>query len=262
MSLAAIVLMVRMGAKRVASERVALVGQLVVYWVLILSYGVLFQGVDPARLARHGLIRAQLIWYLVVTQSVIACTYFHYRELEQDIRSGAIETMLLRPVDFWPLKLAEWFGQYVTRLFIAIPFGFLIAHFVSLDATPDYAKLCLFTMPCLAAGGLIFLCLHMVVGCSAIWFDPAESVYRVWQKMLFFLGARSTPLLLYPLWLRGLAWATPFPAVFAVPASLAISSPGSMRWPMILFQMAWLCAALLAAAWMARRVRGHIGAHG
>jgi ABC-type uncharacterized transport system permease subunit len=255
----AILMMMSVGARRVGYERVSLLGQLVVYWVLIVSYGTLFQGIDPARLAHYGLNAAQLTWYMVVTQSVIACTYFHYREMEIEIRTGGVETMLLRPVAFWPLKLAEWFGQYLTRLCIALPFGFLIAWFVTGGVAPDYLRLILLAFPAVAIGGLIFLCMHLIVGSTAIWVDPTESVYRMSQKTLFFLGARSTPLLLYPAWIAGLSWATPFPAVFAVPASFAMDGSGdAVR--LIAFQLFWLAAALFLTAKMAGRVRKAVGA--
>ena len=221
MNWSAVVASFRTGVRRVAGERTALVGQVIVYWVLLVSYGVLFRGISDAAVVRFGLTQAQLVWYFVLTQAVVACCYLHYRELERDVRSGAVEMLLLRPVPFWQLRMAEWSGQYLMRMVVILPAGAAAAWAISGSLPPHPALALALAFPCLWMSGVLFLCLHFVVGCSAAWFDPAEPVYRLWQKSLYLLGARSWPLLLYPAWAQTLSWFTPFPAVLAVPGNLA-----------------------------------------
>ena len=247
-----------LGMRSVAGERVALVGQVVVYAVLLLAYGVLFRGIPAEALLRYGIDRVQLTWYFVLTQAQVACCYMHYREMEYLVRTGGIEAMLLRPVSFAPLVLAQWFGQYAMRLAMVLPAGCLGAWLIAGGLPPHPLRLMLLVVPCLAMGGLIFLCIHFVSGCSAAWSDPSEPVFRVLQKALYLIGARSWPLLLYPLAARAFAWATPFPAVMAVAGNLATATETASMLVEIAAQSAWVGVCLAGAGWMARALTRRI----
>jgi ABC-type uncharacterized transport system permease subunit len=248
--------------RRVAGERASLFGQVVVYAVLLLAYGVLFRGISPEALARYSTDRVQLTWYLVLTQAQVACCYMHYREMEYIVRSGGIEAMLLRPVPFGRLVLAQWFGQYTMRLIMVLPAGCLGAWLISGGLPPHPLRLALLVVPSVAMGGLIFLCIHFGVGCSTAWSDPCEPVFRLFQKALYLIGARSWPLLLYPMAAQAFAWATPFPAVMAVPGNLATSTGDGSMLMEIAGQIAWVCACLAATGWMGRALTRRIMAAG
>ena len=247
-----------LGMRSVAGERVALVGQVVVYAVLLLAYGVLFRGIPAEALQRYGVDRVQLTWYFVLTQAQVACCYMHYREMEYLVRTGGVEAMLLRPVPFAPLMLAQWFGQYAMRLVLVLPAGCLGAWLIAGGLPPHALRLMLLVVPSIAMGGLIFLCIHFVVGCSTAWSDPSEPVFRVFQKGLYLIGARSWPLLLYPLAVQAFAWATPFPAVMAVPGNLATATGTASMLLEIAAQLAWVCLCLAGTGWMARALTRRI----
>ena len=248
----------RLGLRRVAGERAALVGQVVVYAVLLLAYGVLFRGISPGALGRYGIDRVQLTWYFVLTQAQVACCYMHYREMEYLVRSGGIEAMLLRPVPFGRLVLAQWFGQYTMRLIMVLPAGCLGAWLIAGGLPLHPLRLALLVVPSTAMGGMIFLCLHFTVGCSTAWSDPCEPVFRVMQKGLYLIGARSWPLLLYPLAAQAFAWVTPFPAVMAVPGNLATSNSTPAMLLEVAGQVAWVFACLGGAGWMVRKLTHRI----
>ena len=238
----------------------ALAGQVTVYAVLVVSYAILFQGIDPAMLARLHLTRAQLGWYLAATQGVIACSYYYYRELEITIRSGDIECLLMRPQEFWPMLMAEWFGQYVARMVILLPVGFTVVFLVNGEAPPLSAFPAI--VLCILLGGLLFICVHLLVGCTAIWVNPIEPVFRFWQKLIFFVGARTSPLILYPAWMAALAWLTPGPAVLAVAGNASLGLPPRIMALQLLLQGVWLGLGLVAVSRAVRRVRLHVGRGG
>ncbi len=255
MSARALWAMFRMGAKKVLAERAVLAGQTVVYCVLVSAYGVFFRGVPPQTLVRFGLTVSQLIWYIAVTQIVIGCTALHWRDMERDITGGNLDIPLTRPVAFWKLSLAEWFGQYVVRVLIIAPFGFLAAWYISGELLMHSLLPVLAILLCLFLAGFLFLCLHCLVGCAALWASPAEPVYRVWQKALFLVGARSSPLLLYPAWSQVLVWLTPFPSMLAVPGNIVIDRSATHLGPQIAMQLGWIFVGLLSVSAVANMVR-------
>jgi ABC-2 type transport system permease protein len=254
----ALLISFRLGARSVFAERAALVGQLLIYAVLVLSYNVLFHGIAPGALARFGLSPAALVWYFVTTQVIIGCTYYHYRELELEIRSGGLDTLLLRPLPFWRTKMAEWAGQFTARLAIIAPLGFAMALACGNPLPPHFAALLPLVLGSLWLGGLMFLGWHFMVACAVLWAGQSEPVYRFWQKTLFFVGARSWPLLIYPLWAQAIIWWTPFPAILAVPAGLLIHPALRQIGHDLGVQICWVGATLVACAYTAKLVRAHV----
>ena len=262
MNLSALWFAFRIGMRRIASEKIAMAGQVIVYAILVVSYAIVFQGVKPDALARFNLKTSQLIWYFVVTQAVVTCSYYYYRELEITIRSGDIEPLLVRPVEFWPMLMAEWLGQYVARMLVVLPVGIVCACCCGGGRPEGGLASWLLTAFCLLASGMLFNCLHLLVGCTAPWANPIEQVYRFWQKLLFFVGARTSPLIFYPAFMAGLAWLTPFPAVLAVSGNAAAIAPPRAIVLQMAMQLCWLAAGLFVASRAARRLRRHVGRGG
>jgi ABC-2 type transport system permease protein len=248
----------RLGFRRVLAERAALVGQILVFGVLVVSYTVLFQGIAPATLARYGLTPELLVWYFVTTQVIVGCCYYHYRDLEQDIRDGGLEILLLRPLPFWWTILADWAGQYTARVGLIAPFGLAIAAGEGNILPPHFLLLLPVVLASLWLGGLIFLGWQFMIACAALWCRQSEPVFRFWQKTLFFLGARSWPLLLYPLWAQAvIAW-TPFPAVLAIPGGMLLGKSAAAMGGQLLNQLGWLAVTLLACAGTTGAVRRRV----
>ena len=257
-SFSALALSFRLGARSVFAERAALGGQVLIYAVLVLSYNVLFHGIAPATLARFGLTPAALVWYFVITQIVIACTFYHYRELELEIRAGGLEVLLLRPLPFWRTKMAEWAGQFTARLAIIAPLGCGMALACGNPLPPHFGALLPLVLGSLWLGGVMFLGWHFMIACAVLWAGQSEPVYRFWQKSLFFVGARSWPLLIYPVWAQAIIWWTPFPAVLAVPAGLLLHPTMRHIAHDLGIQAAWMALTLLACAGVARLVRARV----
>ena len=257
-NLSPLVIAFRLGFRRVLAERGSLLGQLLIYGVLVISYNVLFHGIAPAVLARFGLNPASLVWYFVTTQIVVGCSYYHYHDLERDILRGGLETLLLRPYPFWATQLAEWAGQYTGRLGVIAPLGFGMALWAGNPLPPHFLLLLPLIFLSLWLGGVMFLGWHFMAGCAVLWTRQSEPVFRFWQKTLFFVGARSWPLLLYPLWAQALIWWTPFPAILAVPAGLLLAERPLTMAAHLGCQLWWFGGTLLACAGLSRLVRNTV----
>ena len=254
MNVAPLWLAFRLGARRGWAEKAAIVGQCAILWALIVSYGVLFRFIPPETLTRLQVTPAQLGWYLVLTQIMASLNSTHQFLIMQDnVRSGVLEISLLRPVDFWPLELAEWLGSVLVRISLAGTFAFGLGFWAT-RTWPWHADL-LFLLPIILTGGVIIMSAHLIIGCSALWIGECRPLYWFWQKCQFLLGALLWPLLFYPHWLQLAVWFTPFPATLAIAGNLALHQAGWQLAAQYGVQLGWAGIMLLAARAMARAVR-------
>ncbi len=250
-----------LGARTVLAEPALLAGQFGIFWALAVSYAAVFRALSPAALAGLGLSPDRLTWYFAVTEAVFFSAGPAFRELQADLQAGAVEALLLRPVPFWSLRLAEWMGRYAMRLALLGPAFCALAWVLTGRWSLPAATLARL-LPALLLSGLIALSAQLVIGCAALWLGPTDPLNWLWQKLLFLLGALWWPLALYPSWVGRIAWLTPAPAVFSASGDQTLPA-GAAGFPAHLaHQVLWAVLAVLAAAGAAAAVRRRIGREG
>ena len=250
----------KMGAQRGRAEKAAIIGQCAILWALIVSYGVLFRFIPVEVMARLHLTTAQLTWYLVLTEIMAGLNSSQFLMMQDSIRSGILEIQLLRPVDFWLLELAEWFGNNSVRLVVSGLFALVLGGWIT-HSWPWHADLLLF-LPLALAGLVITLCVHLAIGCLSLWLGECRPFYWLWQKSQFLLGALLWPLVFYPHWLQTAAWLTPFPATLAIPGNLALGETLPQFGAQFALQLLWVGLALLAVWQVAAAVRAKLARDG
>jgi ABC-2 type transport system permease protein len=224
------------------------------FWALIISYGAVLRVVAPADLARMGLTPVQLVWYMVVSEMVVSFGPSYFLEIQEEIRDGAIEIMLLRPVDFWHVKLANWFGQDVLRFTFLMPFCMGLGYFLSGAWGWSLPRLGLL-LALMLGGGFLIVCANLIIGCLAVWIGESRPVYWLWSKLVFLLGTLLWPLVFYPAWMQRAAWVTPFPAMLSVPGNLALGEGHAAILRQSGYQVLWLVLMLFACRLAAMAVR-------
>ena len=247
----------RLAVRRAWAEPWAILGQLVLLAALVLSYGVMLKAVPQADLDRLHFTAAGLVWYVVVTETVVGFHSYQFRDLQDEIRSGAIEILLLRPVALWPLKLAEWFGYELGRIVFIAPFAVLLGMILTGGHLPLSPALWLL-LPIVALSTLLILSSQFLIGCSAHWVVDSRPCYWLWQKFTFLLGAMLWPLAFYPVWLRDVAWATPYPAILAVPGTMVFAPSWRHAGALLGIQCGWLFLFLLGCVAMSQALRRRV----
>ena len=202
----------RASARRALAERGVLAGRVVFLGVILF----IFSRVWDTVLARgevtvSGAGKAELIWYLAVTEWCVLSVPLIFLAIESDVRSGDIATRLVRPVSYLGAMLAEAGGETLLRLAVLGPAGALCAYVLA-GGWPADPRGLLFALPLgVFATGLALLS-TAAIGLSAFWIVDTSPVYWIWQKLAFVLGGLLLPLELYPEWLRVIARFSPFPA--------------------------------------------------
>jgi len=250
----------RIGWRRAAAEPLATAARGGLNVLALGIFWAFWRATPLAELRRPELTPERLIWYLAVTEWIVFSTGIPYREIEDDIRSGALATNLTRPIDYARACCAQWCGGIAFRLPIFALVGFVAALGLSGTVPIDPAMLLAGLASVLLALAILHLC-HLMIGLATIWTGSAAPLHWIWQKGLFVLGGLIIPLSLYPAPFRRFAENSPFAAMLSAPASLALDpSPGhaiavlrlQLIWLIVLAGMAWLTDRAAIARFLER----------
>lgn len=168
-----------------------------------------------------GFTLTQMLWYLVVTESIMLSTPRVAQYVDQDVRTGGIAVYLLRPMSYPMHELFATLGERVIRFTINLAVGSVIALiFVGpIVLTPFGLLLFLLTIP--LAFVLDFLG-YFLVGLCAFWIEDTTGLVFVFSRLTMVLGGMLIPLELFPENLQPLLRALPFSSIVYGPARMFV----------------------------------------
>ncbi len=250
----------RASARRALLERAALLGRVVFMGVILF----IFSRVWDAVLARGvvaGAGRAELIWYLAVTEWCLLSVPALFLAIEADVRSGDVACRLLRPVSYLGAYLAEAFGEAALRLVVLGPAGAAFAAALAGGLPADPRGL-LLALPLGVLATALALLSTAAIGMSAFWIIDTSPIYWIWQKLAFVLGGLLLPLELYPEWLRSIARFSPFPAMLWGPGRTAFGYAPVAVLETLSELVVWTALVSAGLAWLSRRARLRLTVNG
>lgn len=169
--------------------------------------------------------------------------------IANQVRTGAIDTDLMKPLDFHLHMLARSSGEMLFSLgALALP-TFLIGHFLfELQFPPNATSTLLFIFSA-TLGFLVYFHLGFLLGLLSLITLDIRSLSWAYYSLVSFFAGQMIPLWLFPDFLRIIADTLPFKSIYYIPISIYIGTlQGASAWQAIGFQVVW--AGLLA--WFAR----------
>jgi ABC-2 type transport system permease protein len=248
-------------------ERGALYGRMMFYFIILLTYSRLWQAVlgSPDAMsssATHGSGQspASYVWYLTVTEWIVLSQPMIWQDIESDVHSGDLAYQLSRPISYAGARLAEACGDLALRMIVLGACGLTFARLLS-GEWPNAEGLMLAALVAPLAS-LVLLLAHLAIGLSAFWIHDCNSIYLIWQKLMFVLGGLMLPLAIYPDWFRALASYTPFAALLFGPGSLVMAPDPSLALRLLGQLLGWGVLAALVVVGLERKGRRNITLHG
>ncbi|HEX7450631.1 MAG TPA: ABC-2 family transporter protein [Polyangiaceae bacterium] len=243
---------VAMAMAQTLAARAVFVGRVAFYAILLTIYGRIWELVGQrSPLGRFG--RADLVWYLAITEWIALSLPAIHLEIEADVRSGNVAYLLSRPISYFWLRFAEGLGTLLVRMLILGLFGFGIAYLLS----GGLASGGLLALVCGALTAVVAATLNLIfcaiIGLSAFFTEDTSPLYWVWQKLAFVFGGLMFPLDMYPEAVRTVANATPFPSLLYAPGRIAIGAEPAFLWQTTLVLLGWLVVAVVSAHFAFRR---------
>jgi ABC-2 type transport system permease protein len=184
-----------------------------------------------------------LVWYVAASEA--ALTSIAARLIEttgHDIASGSVAIELLRPRSVLAVRVVTEVGRTLPRAAVCAITGAMVA-LVSVGAPPRASALA-FAVPALVLGLVCNIVWQHAFAGLAFWLRDAGSMWFLYHKLVFIVGAMLLPVQVLPDWLQAVAFSLPFLAMTYVPARFA---SGHIEPALLLLQLGWTVVGLGAA---------------
>ena len=168
-----------------------------------------------------GLTLPQMLWYLVMTETLTLSAPRVAPEIDQDVRTGALAVQLIRPLSYPLARLWSTLGERAVRFGLNLVVGAAIALLLVGPIAFSVGGLLLFLLALPCAFTLDFLG-QFLIGMGAFWLEDTSGLLLIYSRITMILGGMLIPLELFPQavqpWLRAL----PFSSIIYGPARMFV----------------------------------------
>ncbi len=170
--------------------------------------------------------------------------------MANQVRTGAIDTDLMKPLDFHLHMLARSSGEMLFSLAVlALPTFTVGFYFFGLQFPADVTAGLLFCVS-LVLGFLVLFHLGFLLGTLVLVTLDIRSISWAYYSLVSFFAGQMVPLWLFPSYLRSFAELLPFKSIYYIPASIYIGTlTGQEALRAIGFQLIWVVVLLFFTRW-------------
>ena len=179
--------------------------------------------------------------------------------MAMQVRTGAIDTDLMKPLDFHLHMLAMSTGQMLFSFGILAAPALAAGYFLfGLQLPADAATSLLFALS-LLLGYLVRFHISFLLGSLVVVTFDIRSISWAYYSLVSFFAGQMVPLWLFPQFLRRLAEVLPFQAVYYIPMSIYIRTLNgeAALWALGL-QAFWTVVLVLISRWAWSRVQARL----
>jgi ABC-2 type transport system permease protein len=207
---------------------------LIIMFIFINLWNAIYQN----SLNIEGFTLPMMIWYLVITESIIFSERRFSDHISDDIKTGVVAYNLNKPYNYILFKFMQFIADAILRFVISLVLGGAIAYIMigpielSLSTTLSFISM-LFAL-------ILLFFFVMMIGALAFWIEDTRAFYFIYQKLVFTLGGMLIPLEFFPESLQMISRLFPFQALCYLPAKLFISFSYSLFFKTIMIQLLWI----------------------
>ena len=233
---------------------------------LVLMYGIRWVWITlyTQRPGAFGVTLGQMVTYGVLSMAIENLFYTgpqYY--MAQQVRTGAIDGDLLKPLDFHFHMLARSTGETLFRIIVMVIPAFLVGYFLLDLQLPATSQAGFLFILALLLGFLINFHLDFLLGAVGLVTLEVNSIDWVFHATTRFFSGQFVPLWLFPGLLGMVAYILPFRSIFFTPLSIytGVLSGGAIA-QAIGLQVLWLVILLIISRWLWERVQSRIVSQG
>jgi ABC-2 type transport system permease protein len=191
-----------------------------VLYVFMKLWQVVYAGAGVDRLG--GLTQAQMLWYLVATESVIMSMPRLWYEVDQDVRTGALAVQLIRPLSYIAAHFGRSTGERVVRFVTNLAIGIVVALLLVGPIAFSAGGLLMFVLV-LPMAFIIDFFGAMLVGLCAFWLESTQGIALIYSRLMMLLGGLLLPIEVYPESVQPILRVLPFAAILHAPGRMLVS---------------------------------------
>ncbi|MGI6357719.1 MAG: ABC transporter permease [Bacillota bacterium] len=208
-----------------------------------------------------GFTRQQLVWYLTITEVVTLSSTSLLSQVEQDVKTGQIAYLLLRPASYLLYQAGYYAGEMLVVTGCNLLVGALLALLL-VGPLPLSAGNILGALVMLVLGGALRFLLLLAIALLSFFVEECRPFYWIYSKLIFTAGGLFIPLDLYPRFLQALAKALPFQSVAYAPARMFVGGGVVELLPLAATSAVWTIALALLVRWQYGKGVQRVNVHG
>jgi ABC-2 type transport system permease protein len=254
----------RMSAREDRANPIRLAGSALLGVVRIVLLAAIYK-VAYDHQSHVGLPYANAVWSIALYFALIIglSTRNVFKLIDRDVKTGAVEAVLVRPLDWRLTKVCMQIGKNLLEVAV-ISCSFFVT-LVLLIGLPDMS----FITPVFIIGYLAIMlmaiiassALFVAVGLTAFWLNDAQPTYRLVDKVILIFGGAFVPIALLPQVVQEVVRYSPF-SMYA--ASTQLFNPDLARYlvPTLVSSVIWTLLTILFCNWVWSRVQRRIEVNG
>lgn len=254
---------IKIAARNSASTSRNVIAGLASSAVTLVTLFVIYNYIFSDRGEVRGITVASAIWAVAMYSLYWAIgTRNIFRDIAADVKYGAVEVFLNKPVDYILLTVAQRFGRQLwTIIFSVILIGFLLMIFTGLPPV-DFSWLWLLQFCSLFFFGILLSAISFsLIGLTAFWIDDPMPVMWIFDKSVMVLGGSILPVAMFPSIVRQLAEWSPMGAMLSFAQSF--NPDFEVRFAqLIAAQIVWCLVFALAVILVWGRAKKNISVYG
>jgi len=170
-----------------------------------------------------GLTLQQMIWYLMMTESIFLSSPRVSMEIDEDVRTGRLAVQLLRPLSYAIARLAQGLGERIVRFGVNLAAGLAVAIVLAGPIPFSPLGLAMFAMVLPLAFVVEFLG-FFAIGLCAFWLESTAGLTLIYSRLTMLLGGMLLPMEIFPSALQPIVRSLPFASMVYGPARVFVAA--------------------------------------
>lgn len=169
----------------------------------------------------EGFTLAMMMWYLLMTESIVTSSPQIVKDINKEIQSGEIAYQLNKPYNYVLYHLSRTFSYRLIGFVMTFVIGAVLIYAMAGGIEFSFLTVPFLIITIILAFVLDFFML-VSIALLAFWLEDTNSFKWIYDKILFTIGGMLVPLEIFPDWLAKLSLALPFSFVAYHPAKLFV----------------------------------------
>jgi ABC-2 type transport system permease protein len=215
-----------------------------ILFVFIRLWTAVYAGAGVDRLG--GLSQRQMLWYLMLTESIVLSAPRVSLEVDEDVRTGRIAVQLLRPLSYALSLLGKTMGERAVRFSVNLLSGCVVALVLVGPIPISVRGLVMFGLTLPLAFVVDFLG-YFIVGLCAFWLESTIGLGLLYSRLTMLLGGVLMPLEVFPERVQPVLRLLPFATIVYGPSRMFVAPDSRLFWSMAVLQAASLIVFAIIA---------------
>ncbi len=196
-----------------------------ILYIFMHLWSAVYSGLGNRRLG--DLTLQQMIWYLMVTESIFMSSPRVTMEIDEEVRTGRLSAQLLKPLSYAISKMAQVLGERLIRFIMNVITGVLVALILVGPIPFSAAGLAMFALVLPLAFAVDFLGFFSI-GLCAFWMESTTGLMLIYARLTMLLGGMMMPLEIFPQAVQSIVRALPFASMVYGPARVFVAPERSL----------------------------------